>query len=202
MSTLLGTACVLKAGRRLTRLGLSGGCQGCTNGRNFMSRCPLNAAAGTVFPAPISQRCIFTEARKSSVLFKCVHKINIPCRCYRTEQMANYRSQQFAKRFYAIGYLSAFVGGAVVYLYIRFFERDQLMGLNREVKRSGTGFQMHVDPNMYGNEARLFLMKGFWLPEYMFTSGNFTKVEKFTFSEDDIVVASFPKSGNLPPDIL
>ena len=197
-STLLGTACALTAGRRLIQLGLSGGC---TNGRTFMSRCP-NAAAGTVFLAPISQRCIFTQARKSSLLFKRIHNINIPRRCYRTEQMANYRSQQFAKRFYAIGYLSAFVGGGLVFLYIRFFERDQLLGLNREVKRSETGFQMHVDPNMYGNEARLFLQKGFWLPEYMFTSGNFTKVEKFTLSEDDIVVASFPKSGKISPNIL
>lgn len=117
-------------------------------------------------------------------------------RGFRTEQMANYRSQQFAKRFYAIGYLSAIVGGVLVFLYIKFFERDELMGLNREVKTTGVGFQMYTDPNMYGNEARLFLGKGYWLPEYMFTSGNVTKLEKFVCMEDDIVVASFPKSGN------
>ncbi|KAI0233206.1 Sulfotransferase family cytosolic 1B member 1 [Lamellibrachia satsuma] len=117
-------------------------------------------------------------------------------RGFRTEQMANYRSQQFAKRFYAIGYLSAIVGGVLVFLYIKFFERDELMGLNREVKTTGVGFQMYTDPNMYGNEARLFLGKGYWLPEYMFTSGNVTKLEKFVCMEDDIVVASFPKSGS------
>lgn len=100
------------------------------------------------------------------------------------------------KRFYAIGYLSAIVGGVLVFLYIKFFERDELMGLNREVKTTGVGFQMYTDPNMYGNEARLFLGKGYWLPEYMFTSGNVTKLEKFVCMEDDIVVASFPKSGN------
>jgi len=118
-------------------------------------------------------------------------------RGYRTEQMANYRSQQFAKRFYAIGYLSAFVGGALVFCYIRFYERDELMGLNRPVKQPQGGFQMFTDPNMYGNEARLFRGKGYWLPEYLFTSGNVTKLEQFVCTEDDVLVASFPKSGKL-----
>ncbi|KAK2174926.1 hypothetical protein NP493_767g01071 [Ridgeia piscesae] len=195
---LIASACLHKTGRQVFRQSLC--TQLYTNSRSSLSRF-CDAAPIKVFATQLSRRSLITVACKASrrsLPQKPITNgwLSIMRRGYRTEQMANYRSQQFAKRFYAIGYLSAFVGGALVFCYIRFYERDELMGLNRPVKQPQGGFQMFTDPNMYGNEARLFRGKGYWLPEYLFTSGNVTKLEQFVCTEDDVLVASFPKSGS------